>query len=784
MRDRSSKRRFGKGRAWTTQGSSRRWTAFGCIACALSLAVPLLFHPTQATADAIAQTPANGYADPATCVGCHADVAATYRRTGMARSFRSIGRAPRVEDFATKNTLYNNASDRYYTMTDRNGTFYQQRHQVGFQGKPINVQEMSIDYVIGSGDHARTYLHRTNEGKLLELPVSWYSANGGYWGMSPGYDSASHLDFRRPANFECMSCHNAYPAISQSPLLNPNRNPDETIFGATLPEGIDCQRCHGPGAKHVRLALEKIATPAAIRAAIVNPARLPRARQMDVCMECHLEPTSSPLPHWLRRVDRAPFSYRPGEPLQDFELFFDRAPGSGVDDRFEVVHQAYRLAKSACFQQSQMTCITCHDPHVELRGETATQHFVEVCKSCHTNVHASGVPSLVGVQRSTANCLTCHMWKRRAEDAVHVALTDHYIQRVKPDRDFLAPLKESNPVYQGEVMPYYPQSLKGLPAEELYTAFAQTADGSNLHAGTTRLHTAIDTLHPADATFYFALGAAYAQQGKPAEAVPFFDEALRRRPGDQLALRALAKNLAAEGNLARAATVGEQAAAHPNPDTTLLTDLAGVYVRLNRLADARATVQRALAIDPNLPAAEILLGNIDVRDGNLTAARASYENALALQPESPEANNDLAGLLASEREYQEAAFYLEKAVAAAPSDPQIRRNDAALLVDMGSLTKAIEQMREAVRLDPASASLRVDLGSLLSLQRDPAAAEAAYRDALARDPSNAKANLKLAQLLLARGESAAARPYLEKAAQSTDPTLRQGALQALKQLAP
>ena len=93
-------------------------------------------------------------------------------------------------------------------------------------------------------------------------------------------------------------------------------------------------------------------------------------------------------------------------------------------------------------------------------------------------------------------------------------------------------------------------------------------------------------------------------------------------------------------------------------------------------------------------------------------------------------------------------------------------------------------MREAVRLDPASASLRVDLGSLLSLQRDPAAAEAAYRDALARDPSNAKANLKLAQLLLARGESAAARPYLEKAAQSTDPTLRQGALQALKQLAP
>jgi Tfp pilus assembly protein PilF len=598
--------------------------------------------------------------------------------------------------------------------------------------------------------------------------------------MSPGYDSASQQGFRRAVNFECLSCHDAYPAVDQVSLESPDKN----IFGATLPEGIDCQRCHGPGAEHVRLAQAQSATLAAIQAAIVNPARLPRARQMDVCMQCHLETTSSTLPHSLRRVDRASFSYRPGEALQDFELFFDHKPGTSFDGRFEVAHQAYRLAKSVCFQKSQMTCITCHDPHVELHGGAATQHFVALCKSCHGNVHASGVPALAGVQRSGANCLTCHMWQRRTDDAVDVVLTDHYIQRLKPDRDFLAPLKESDPVYRGEVVSYYPQSLQGLPGAELYTAIAQTEDGSNLQAGTIRLRAAIDKLHPADAAFYFAMGAAYAKEGKNTEAAPFFEEALRRRPGYPQALRALAANFAAEGNLAQASTVGEQAAAVLHPDTTVLTDLAGVYLRLNRLIDAKATLQRALAIDHNLPAAEVLLGMVYAREGNLFAAQAADENAIALQPESLEANNNLAGLLAAARHYPEAAFYLERAAAVAPEDPQIRRNYAALLVDTGSPAKAIEQMREAVQLDPASASLRVDLGKLLSQQGDPVAAEAAFRDALARDPANAEANLEVAQLLLHRGESSAARPYLQKAALSSDPKVREAALQALARPGP
>ena len=76
-------------------------------------------------------------------------------------------------------------------------------------------------------------------------------------------------------------------------------------FGdAPLPEGIDCQRCHGPGQAHVEAV--KSGDKKAIVLAIVNPARLDRDRQLEACMQCHLESTSSPLPFRIQRYEQPP----------------------------------------------------------------------------------------------------------------------------------------------------------------------------------------------------------------------------------------------------------------------------------------------------------------------------------------------------------------------------------------------------------------------------------------------------------------------------------------------
>ena len=745
-----------------------RWAAVALCGIALLCLIGLVpWHGSKPAHAATKTEPA--YADPATCIHCHGDIAKTYQNTGMGRSFHRATAADRTEAFTAHNTLYNKASDRYYAMAARDGKLFEQRHQVGFDGKETNQDEKQIDYVVGSGNHSHTYLHRTAEGKLVELPVSWYSEMGGYWEMSPGYDRADQEDFRRAIKFECMACHNGYPAPDQV-----KNNADENIFGDKLPEGIDCQRCHGPGSAHVRAASTDGTSPEAIRAAIVNPATLTRDRQMDVCMQCHLETDASlRVPHSMDGSTVAPFSYHPGEPLESNHLYFDHKPGTGNDDRMDVAQQSYRLKKSACFLKSQMTCTTCHNPHLALRGEEATKHFVAVCIGCHANVH----PALV--KPAGSDCLTCHMWKRRTDDAVHVVLTDHYIQRIKPTRDFLAPLQEILPNNHNQVVPYPLHSAAQRTNAELYLALAQSDRGPDLEAGTLQLKRVIESVKPPEAEFYFALAAAYAKGGKNTDAIHWYEEALRHRADYSVAQRGLATTLAAAGDLKRAAEVGEKAASVPDPDTTVLTNLGNVYLQQGRIADAARVLEQALAINPDLPDATVFLGLVRMNEGNVAAAEALFRAALNMQPEYAEAHNDLAIILGTRGAYPEAAFHLKKAVEANPADIQMRRNYSMALAHSGSLDQAIVEIKEGVRLNPKSAQLHVDLGKLLDVHDEPANAEQEYRAALALDQENSEAHLRLADILVREGQPEEARQHFLKAAESRNAKIRQAALQAL-----
>ena len=186
-------------------------------------------------------------------------------------------------------------------MLQRDGKYYQRRYQLDSSGKQINVMEKQVDYVMGSGNHARAYLHRTAANTLIELPLAWYAEKGGYWAMNPGYDRPDHDGFRRPITYDCMFCHNGYPRFRRD---TSSRSPSP-FMPAPLPEGIDCQRCHGRGSRHAHLAANAGASREDIRGAIVNPAQAQRRQlQMEVCMVCHLETTSFPLPNAIQRYER------------------------------------------------------------------------------------------------------------------------------------------------------------------------------------------------------------------------------------------------------------------------------------------------------------------------------------------------------------------------------------------------------------------------------------------------------------------------------------------------
>src|SRR5262245_10437988 len=117
------------------------------MAVAISL-VSLRYHNRHQSKDAApAPKTASGYVDSAVCAECHSEIAETYRLTGMGRSFYRPRLENAPEDYKSHNSLYHEASDRYYTMVERGGTFFQRRHQIGFGGKESNVAEVAVDFV-------------------------------------------------------------------------------------------------------------------------------------------------------------------------------------------------------------------------------------------------------------------------------------------------------------------------------------------------------------------------------------------------------------------------------------------------------------------------------------------------------------------------------------------------------------------------------------------------------------------------------------------------------------
>lgn len=477
------------------------------------------------------------------CRPCHAAIVDAFAKTGMGRSIEE-----RPISFAA--TFYHRLSNRHYTMKDG----MMRRHQLDAAGSAINIVEKPISFGIGSGNHAITYASRTAAGLLIELPVSWYAESKGY-AMSPGYDRPDHFDMRREISPACLFCHAAYPKA-----------------GEPQPRSIDCERCHGSPAEHLRKPQ---------RGTILNPARLAAKSQLEVCLQCHLETASQGIPDSFRQPKRDTFSFKPGEPLSAYKLYFDRA--DDAEPRLEVNHAGYRMLHSKCFTQSggRMTCTTCHDPHTAKARNT--------CGSCHATQH----------EKASTDCTSCHMPKRRTNDAIHVTMTDHWIQR---EPRFTNPTQEDRTPYVGRIVPFYTE------ADPLMTAIANIRGATPEAADLYRQRLKRD---PDDVPTLAALGSVLFRLNRGPEAAGVLERALRLEPAHPGASNTLGVLAAMNRQYAKAIDILLRAAKqHPDHSLTWF-NLGVTYQEMERLDDARQSYREAIRLQPDFSEARARLATLE-----------------------------------------------------------------------------------------------------------------------------------------------------------------------------
>ncbi len=622
---------------------------------------------------------APGYIDDRACASCHAEIAGASPQLGMARSFYRPSAARVIENFGPVPGIArfdHPASHQSFSMERRGDRLFFKRWQTAADGRPVNVFEHEVDWILGSGNHARIYLYRTPEGELYQLPLAWYTQEG-RWGMAPGYDRPDHDGVLRRVRRECLFCHDGYPEVASGSVGSDAYGAPQ-VYPERLPEGLGCQRCHGPGGEHVRRASGGAEPREAIRAAIVNPARLGGPLAEDVCNQCHLQPEVT-LP-MVRRFGRGDYSFRPGEPLSDYLVqtdFADEGAGKAGEERFEINHHSYRLRQSRCFLASpenpaKLRCWTCHDPHRRLPQEELATRVRTACLACHGGAGSTGAgttckrpgapPAPVTAVSDPVDCASCHLPKRRPRDVVHVVMTDHKIQRFPGEQgvaELTAPRAEADPILTA-VRLYDPERAPAGELGKLYLTLSQVRTGAYPGA-VERLEGLLATLAmmpSADPTPYLELAAAEIKEQRFAAAERTLGIVLARSPENPQALARQGVALAALGRPREAEERWRQALALAKSGeldrTEVRFNLALLLAGQGRTAEAVPLFEQVLAARPTLVAGWVQLGNVAARLGRFDRATEVYRRALEVDPTQTDAYLGLATALLRQGQRAEA----------------------------------------------------------------------------------------------------------------------------------
>src|SRR6266403_231204 len=498
------------------------------------------------------KTMQDGFVGSRGCMQCHQKIYDTFAKSSMGRSMTRVTPGL-LSNLVTSGSSYDQKLNQHFEVFAREGKLFQSQYTTEAGGNEIFREIREIQWIIGSGTNG--FAGVTTKGAyLFQGPLSFYSKIG-TWGLSPGYEFGNY-GFNRPILAGCVACHSG----QAMPAAGGNGRFEDPPFQELA---IGCENCHGAGQRHVREMTGK-GTVRTGHASIVNPARLPPALADNICMFCHQTGDVRVL-----KPNKGYEDFHPGESLDDTLSIFLVPPKREAPPASDHLEHYYSMILSKCYRGSGrgLSCITCHDPHVQPSRAEAPTYFAAKCAACHTDKSCKVPLSVRQQQKPPNDCAGCHMPKRDVGVILHSSVTSHRIL-ARPDE----PLPEAAFRQTTSVLPDLIH-LSAIPGQQeaapprltLLAAYGELMDKA-----------------PEYRARYLAILA----------------ELERLEPENALVQASLGRKALLEGNASEVAVHLSRSLKLGAPQATTYADLAEAQVQIGQNSEAIASLEKAVDLDP------------------------------------------------------------------------------------------------------------------------------------------------------------------------------------------
>ncbi|WP_256325373.1 XrtA/PEP-CTERM system TPR-repeat protein PrsT [Nitrosospira sp. Nsp18] len=201
-----------------------------------------------------------------------------------------------------------------------------------------------------------------------------------------------------------------------------------------------------------------------------------------------------------------------------------------------------------------------------------------------------------------------------------------------------------------------------------------------------------------------------------------------------------------------------------NPDNPLVQNLkGGIYMGKNDVANARASFERALSLQPAYFPAVANLAQLDLLEKKPDAAKKRFEAILEKDKKNIQAMTALARLALSQQQNKEATAWLERASQENPESQQAAMLLAEHYLRSGEKQKSLTLAQKLQSSNPTDPGVLELLAQAQLAGENKAAALESYKKLAAMRPEYARAQLRIASIYAAMENPSAASEALKKA---------------------